>query len=132
MPPVMITRVTPTAITAFTEVCEPRLNRLSAVRKDGALIDSTMNTTISAPAAATCETAPENRSPSPPSKLLSSVDGALVCSVMIAPVFEVAGSGCQRDDAFLGELGAVDLPGDPPTAHDQDPIAHVQQLRQVA
>src|SRR5690606_19211970 len=40
MPPVMITMVTPTAMTAFTDVCEPRLNKLSAVRNDGATNDS--------------------------------------------------------------------------------------------
>src|SRR5690606_41420490 len=104
----------PISMTAFTDVCDPRLNRLSAVRNDGATIDSTTNTTMRAPAAATWEMAPAIRSDTP---------RAVRWSVMI-----VLRSGRECDDAFLGELLLGEFAGHAPTAHDENAIAHVEQF----
>ena len=62
IPAVRITSVCPTAMIATTDTCTPMLNRLFEVRKYGEAKHSATNTTISPPAAVSCETTSWSRS----------------------------------------------------------------------
>src|SRR6266403_3968569 len=138
IPPVMMTKVTPSASTPLTVVARRIPTTLSNCRKFGDARENPTNSTISAPNASSRCMAPRWRK-----VRLAGAGRGSVCamgSVMRvlalvhrrggARVDHVAALGGVPHDLLL-RSAASQLAGDPALAHDQDAVAHAEQLGQL-
>src|SRR5213593_1764461 len=118
MPPVRMTKVMPAAITALMETCRAMLSRLLTVKNDP--LRSERMTTSNAKAM----TIPNRRRALP-----RRARGSFRSAARLSPSNSTSHPpGRRRHDRLLGGLGAGELRGNHTFMHDQDAVAHAEDL----
>src|SRR5436305_2370953 len=138
MPPVMMTKVHAMASTPLTAVACRMLTRLSVCRKlDEAMLKTAIRTMRLAKASSFCRAEEAKRRERRPvagprgAAGCASADEGTVLGSMDSPRRHGFALSGQLHDLFLRRLRRVELTGEPAFAHDDDPVAHAQDLGQL-